>query len=62
MAKGTFTRGKPHVKLVEVNDGHQLKKALPRILKEADAFLASLLEGIKRKANRRGGSGALGRS
>lgn len=34
-----FAAGKPHVSLVEVDDGHELVASLPRILEESDAFL-----------------------
>jgi hypothetical protein len=33
-----WARGKGHVKLVEVDDGHELAASLPRILEEADDF------------------------
>jgi uncharacterized protein len=39
----TFAAGKRHVKLVEVDDGHELVRSLPRIKTEADAFLAGFL-------------------
>jgi pimeloyl-ACP methyl ester carboxylesterase len=35
-----FARGKRHVRLVELDDGHELVASLPTILAEADAFLA----------------------
>ena len=35
-----FARGKPHVRLVEVADGHELGASIPRILAEADRFFA----------------------
>jgi pimeloyl-ACP methyl ester carboxylesterase len=38
-----FARGKRHVRLVEVDDGHELTTSLPRIEAEADAFLAGFL-------------------
>jgi pimeloyl-ACP methyl ester carboxylesterase len=38
-----FARGKRHVRLVEVDDGHQLTASLGRIEAEADAFLAGFL-------------------
>jgi pimeloyl-ACP methyl ester carboxylesterase len=38
-----FARGKRHVRLVEVDDGHQLTASLDRITAEADAFLAGFL-------------------
>jgi hypothetical protein len=40
-----FARGKRHVRLVEVDDGHDLAASLGRITGEADAFLAGLLGG-----------------
>jgi pimeloyl-ACP methyl ester carboxylesterase len=39
----TFARGKPHVRLVELDDGHDLIASLPRLLDEADRFLAPWL-------------------
>lgn len=36
-----WAAGKPHVRLVEVDDGHELVASLPRILLEADAFFAN---------------------
>jgi pimeloyl-ACP methyl ester carboxylesterase len=38
-----FARTRRHVRLVEVNDGHELTGSLPRIACEADAFLAGFL-------------------
>lgn len=38
-----FATGKPHVRLIEVDDDHQLVASLPRILSAADAFLAPWL-------------------
>ena len=38
-----FAAGKRHVRLVEVDDGHELVASLPRLLAEADAFLAPWL-------------------
>lgn len=38
-----WAQGKRHVRLVEVDDGHELARSLPRIESEADAFLAPLL-------------------
>jgi uncharacterized protein len=35
-----FARGKRHVRLVEVADGHELVASIPRILTEAERFLA----------------------
>jgi uncharacterized protein len=39
----TWARGKRHVRLVEVDDGHELGLSIPRILVEADAFFAPFL-------------------
>ena len=41
-----WARGKRHVKLVEVDDGHELVASLDRILLEADTFLAPFLGGM----------------
>lgn len=38
-----FAAGKPHVRLIEVDDGHELVASLPRLLAEAEAFLAPWL-------------------
>jgi predicted esterase YcpF (UPF0227 family) len=38
-----FATGKRHVRLVEVDDGHELTASLGRIATEADAFLAGFL-------------------
>jgi uncharacterized protein len=38
-----FAQGKRHVRLVEVDDGHELRGSLPRIKAESDAFLAGFL-------------------
>ncbi|MFT3769932.1 MAG: YqiA/YcfP family alpha/beta fold hydrolase [Minicystis sp.] len=40
-----FAQGKRHVRLVEVDDGHELTASLDRILREADGFLAPFLGG-----------------
>jgi alpha-beta hydrolase superfamily lysophospholipase len=40
-----WARGKRHVRLVEVDDGHELAASIPRIQEEADAFLSSFLSG-----------------
>src|SRR5262249_529332 len=40
-----FARGKAHVRLVEVDDGHELAASLPSILAEADRFLAPFFAG-----------------
>ncbi|GAC1586518.1 MAG: hypothetical protein NVS3B20_15590 [Polyangiales bacterium] len=37
----TFARARPSVKLVEVDDDHQLVASIPRICREVDAFLAA---------------------
>lgn len=38
----TFAKGRPHVRLVEVDDDHQLIASIPRIGKEIDRLLADL--------------------
>jgi pimeloyl-ACP methyl ester carboxylesterase len=38
-----FARGKAHVRLVEVDDGHELTSSIPQILLEAEAFFAPFL-------------------
>ena len=38
-----FAEGKRHVRLIEVDDGHELAASLERIKSEADRFLAPLL-------------------
>jgi pimeloyl-ACP methyl ester carboxylesterase len=38
-----FAEGKGHVRLVEVDDGHELGASIPRILEEAEAFFAPFL-------------------
>ena len=38
-----FAAGKPHVELLEVDDGHELVASLPRLLSEAERFLAPWL-------------------
>jgi pimeloyl-ACP methyl ester carboxylesterase len=40
-----WAAGKRHVRLVEVDDGHELIASLPVILREADAFLSGFLGG-----------------
>jgi uncharacterized protein len=40
-----WANGKRHVRLVEVDDGHELAASIDRILREADAFLAPVLGG-----------------
>jgi len=37
----TFAAGKRHVRLVEVDDDHELAKSIPRIAQEADRFLTA---------------------
>jgi pimeloyl-ACP methyl ester carboxylesterase len=37
-----FAAGKPHVRLVELTEGHELVASLPTLLAETDAFLDSL--------------------
>lgn len=39
----TFAEGKRHVRLIEVDDGHDLVASIPRILREAEVFLAPFL-------------------
>jgi uncharacterized protein len=39
-----WAAGKRHVRLVEVDDGHQLTASLPTILAEADALLANMIQ------------------
>lgn len=39
----TFARGKRHVRLVELDDGHELTASIPQIAAEAESFLAPLL-------------------
>jgi alpha-beta hydrolase superfamily lysophospholipase len=38
-----FAAGKPHVRLIEVDDAHELVASLPRLLAEAERFLAPWL-------------------
>lgn len=38
-----FSAAHPHVRLVEVDDGHELTASIPRILSEADRFFAPLV-------------------
>lgn len=38
----TVARGNPNVRLVELDDGHELIESLPTLLAETEAFLASL--------------------
>lgn len=39
----TWAAGKPHVRLIEVDDGHELAASTDRILAEADRFFATFL-------------------
>jgi predicted esterase YcpF (UPF0227 family) len=39
----TWSAGKRHVHLVEVDDGHELSASIPRILEEAESFFAPFL-------------------
>jgi uncharacterized protein len=41
----TFATDKPHVRLVELDDGHDLIASLPRLLAETDRFLSGWLDG-----------------
>lgn len=41
----TWAAGKPHVRLVEVDDGHELTASTDRILREAASFFENLLPG-----------------
>ncbi|MCU0681817.1 MAG: alpha/beta fold hydrolase [Polyangiaceae bacterium] len=47
-----WAAGKPHVRLLEVDDGHELVASLDRIVHEADAFLAPFLHGAAPGAGR----------
>jgi alpha-beta hydrolase superfamily lysophospholipase len=38
-----FAAGRPNVRLIELDDGHELAASLPRLLEEADAFLDPFL-------------------
>jgi alpha-beta hydrolase superfamily lysophospholipase len=38
-----FAAGKRHVRLVELDDGHELTASIPRLLDEAQHFLANFL-------------------
>jgi uncharacterized protein len=38
----TFAEGRANVHLVELDDGHELVASIPRLLDEAEAFLAAL--------------------
>jgi pimeloyl-ACP methyl ester carboxylesterase len=40
-----WSAGKRHVRLIEVDDDHELAASIPLIVREADAFLAPLLGG-----------------
>lgn len=37
----TFAAGKPHVRLIELDDGHDLIASVPRMLAETDRFLST---------------------
>ncbi|HUJ57808.1 MAG TPA: YqiA/YcfP family alpha/beta fold hydrolase [Kofleriaceae bacterium] len=37
-----FAAGRPNVRLIELDDGHELVASLPRLLAEAEAFLAAI--------------------
>lgn len=37
-----FAQGRPNVRLIELDDGHELVASLPRLLAETEAFLAML--------------------
>lgn len=47
-----WAAGKPHVRLVEVDDGHELADSIDLITREADAFLAPFLHGAPAGAGR----------
>ena len=40
-----WKRNKRHVRLIEVDDGHELTRSLETILREADVFLSPFLGG-----------------
>jgi pimeloyl-ACP methyl ester carboxylesterase len=40
----TWARGKRHVRLVEVDDGHELALSIPRIVRECDDFIRNYLD------------------
>lgn len=42
-ASRAFAAGRPHVRLIELDDGHELIASLPRLLDESDRFLAPWL-------------------
>jgi hypothetical protein len=42
----TWAQGRRNVRLVEVDDGHELGASIPRILAEADAFFGTFLAGL----------------
>ena len=44
-ASRAFAAGKSHIRLVELDDGHELVASLPRIMEEADEFLRPWLPG-----------------
>lgn len=58
-ASRAFAAGRRHVRLVELDDGHELVDSLPRIIEEADAFLVPFIgsgigSGIGRDVGRTG--------
>ena len=38
-----FAAGKPHVRLVELDDGHELVESIPRLLAEAESFIGVMM-------------------
>lgn len=38
-----WSRDRPHVRLIEVDDGHELGASIPRLLTEADDFFRPFL-------------------
>ena len=38
----TFAAGRPNVRVIELDDGHELVASIPRLLAESEAFLAGL--------------------
>jgi 8-oxo-dGTP pyrophosphatase MutT (NUDIX family) len=49
-----FAVGRPHVKLIEVKDDHELRCSLPKIVQESESFLTPFVgaepAGVKRRA------------
>jgi len=39
----TFAAGKPHVRLLELDDGHELVDSIPRLVSEAEAFVRVIM-------------------